>query len=84
MTPVIEGNPYFLPDSLMREHFEPSDTHTWKGLASYWAVDGEGEAELRFDRPAGRPGVIRRLCTSAASASAFAAHRGGTGRRARG
>ena len=89
MTGVSEGKPYLPLDSLEREHFEPSDTHSvcsWKGLASYRAVvvDGSAEAELRFVRPAGRPGVTRRLCTSAAGASAFAAHRGGTGRQARG
>lgn len=40
-TRVVEGNHYFPPDSLVREHFEPSDTHTvcgWKGTASYFHV----------------------------------------------
>jgi uncharacterized protein (DUF427 family) len=38
-TVVIEGNHYFTPDSIRREHFFPSEKHTtcpWKGLASYY------------------------------------------------
>ena len=38
-TIVIEGNHYFPPDSIRREHFLPSEKHTtcpWKGLASYY------------------------------------------------
>ena len=40
-TIVIEGNHYFPPSSVRREHFAPSDTHTtchWKGIASYYHV----------------------------------------------
>jgi uncharacterized protein (DUF427 family) len=40
-TVVVEGNHYFPPDSLRREHFRPSETHTtcpWKGVASYYDV----------------------------------------------
>jgi uncharacterized protein (DUF427 family) len=40
-TVVVEGNHYFPPDALSREHFEPSSTHTtcpWKGEASYYHV----------------------------------------------
>jgi uncharacterized protein (DUF427 family) len=40
-TVVVEGNHYFPADSLRREHFRPSDTHTtcgWKGVASYFDV----------------------------------------------
>ena len=40
-TIVIEGNHYFPPDSVRREHFRDSTTHTvcpWKGLASYYDV----------------------------------------------
>lgn len=40
-TVVVEGNHYFPADSLRREHFRPSDTHTtcgWKGVASYYHV----------------------------------------------
>jgi uncharacterized protein (DUF427 family) len=38
---VVEGNIYFPPESLRREHFQESATHTtcaWKGLASYYNV----------------------------------------------
>ena len=40
-TRVIEGNHYFPPDSVRREHLRESATHTtcpWKGLASYYDV----------------------------------------------
>ena len=40
-TIVVEGNHYFPPDSIKREYFAPSDTHTtchWKGVASYYHV----------------------------------------------
>jgi uncharacterized protein (DUF427 family) len=40
-TIVVEGNHYFPPDSINREHFRESATHTtcgWKGLASYYDV----------------------------------------------
>jgi uncharacterized protein (DUF427 family) len=42
----IEGNQYFPPDSVKREHFQDSDQHTdcpWKGRASYYTVDVDGE-----------------------------------------
>ncbi|MBO0698366.1 MAG: DUF427 domain-containing protein [Zavarzinella sp.] len=45
-TVVVEGNHYFPADSLRREHFRPSDTHTtcgWKGVASYYDVVVGGE-----------------------------------------
>ena len=38
---VVEGNQYFPPDSLRREHLRESATHTvcsWKGTASYYDV----------------------------------------------
>lgn len=40
-TVVVEGNHYFPADSLNREHFRESTTHTtcgWKGVASYYDV----------------------------------------------
>jgi uncharacterized protein (DUF427 family) len=40
-TEVVEGNHYFPPDALKREHFRESVTHTvcgWKGTASYFDV----------------------------------------------
>jgi uncharacterized protein (DUF427 family) len=45
-TVVVEGNHYFPADSLRREHFRASDTHTtcpWKGEASYYDVVADGE-----------------------------------------
>jgi len=43
----IEGNWYFPPDSLKKEYFKPSDQHTtcfWKGEASYYDVDDDGNS----------------------------------------
>ena len=40
-TVVVEGNHYFPPDSLNREYFTSTPTHTtcsWKGVASYYDV----------------------------------------------
>jgi uncharacterized protein (DUF427 family) len=45
-TVVVEGNHYFPPDSIRREHFKPSPTHTvcsWKGMASYYHVEVDGQ-----------------------------------------
>jgi len=43
---IIEGNCYFPPDSVKREFLKPSDTRSicpWKGIASYYDVEVEGE-----------------------------------------
>jgi uncharacterized protein (DUF427 family) len=40
-TQVVEGNHYFPPEALRREHVRESTTHTtcsWKGVASYYDV----------------------------------------------
>ncbi len=45
-TVVVEGNHYFPVDSINREYFRESDTHTncpWKGIASYYDVVVDGE-----------------------------------------
>ena len=46
-TVVVEGNHYFPPESLKKEHFKPS-AHTtecgWKGSASYYTVEAGGKA----------------------------------------
>jgi uncharacterized protein (DUF427 family) len=37
----VEGNVYFPPDAVKREHFQASEHHTvcpWKGTASYYHV----------------------------------------------
>lgn len=43
---MVEGNHYFPPDSIQKEFFKPSDTHTtcgWKGVASYYTLSVNGE-----------------------------------------
>lgn len=45
-TVVVEGNHYFPAESLSREYFAPSGTHTtcpWKGEASYYTVQVGGQ-----------------------------------------
>ena len=45
-TKIIEGNHYFPSESINREFFKPSDTHTtcpWKGVASYYTLDVDGK-----------------------------------------
>jgi uncharacterized protein (DUF427 family) len=45
-TEVVEGNHYFPPDTIVREFFKPSEKHTvcsWKGTASYYTVDVDGQ-----------------------------------------
>jgi uncharacterized protein (DUF427 family) len=44
-TIVIEGNHYFPENSINKEYFQPSQTHTvcgWKGTASYYDVVANG------------------------------------------
>ncbi len=44
-TVVVEGNHYFPADSISRQYFQESGTHTtcpWKGEASYYNVIVEG------------------------------------------
>jgi uncharacterized protein (DUF427 family) len=41
-TVVVEGNHYFPPESIVKQYFRPSDSHTicpWKGEASYYNVE---------------------------------------------
>jgi uncharacterized protein (DUF427 family) len=57
---VVEGNVYFPPDSIRREHFKESDTHTvcgWKGTASYYtvAVDGDENKDAAWYYPDPKP-----------------------------
>jgi len=45
-TIVVEGNQYFPASSIQKEFFKESTTHTtcpWKGLASYYSLDVNGE-----------------------------------------
>lgn len=43
---VVEGNPYFPPDTIKQEFFKPSQTQStcpWKGVASYYTLDVNGQ-----------------------------------------
>ena len=45
-TEIVEGNHYFPPDSVNREYFKDSNTTStcpWKGEASYYDVEVDGE-----------------------------------------
>ena len=42
---IVEGNYYFPPDSIKKEYFQDSNTHTtcsWKGVASYYNLSVNG------------------------------------------
>jgi uncharacterized protein (DUF427 family) len=42
---MVEGNHYFPPETVNREHFSESQSHTicpWKGVASYYHVQVDG------------------------------------------
>ena len=42
----VEGNDYFPVESLKKDFFKPSDTHTtcpWKGEASYYTIEVNGK-----------------------------------------
>ena len=59
-TIVVEGNHYFPPDAVNREHFQSSDKHTicsWKGEASYLtvAVDGQTNNDAAWFYPSPKP-----------------------------
>ncbi len=46
-TIVIEGNHYFPADSIKKDYFKDSDTHTvcpWKGTASYYTLEVNGKS----------------------------------------
>jgi len=45
-TVVIEGNHYFPADSIKKDFFKASETHTvcpWKGTASYYSLEVNGK-----------------------------------------
>ncbi len=59
-TRVVEGNHYFPPDAVRREHLVDSALHTtcpWKGRASYYdvVVDGEQNAGAAWYYPHPKP-----------------------------
>ena len=46
-TEIVEGNHYFPPECVKKEYLNESDMHTtcpWKGLASYYNIVVNGEA----------------------------------------
>ena len=57
---TVEGNAYFPPGAIRREHFAPSDTRTechWKGIASYYdvVVDGKVNKDAAWYYPDPKP-----------------------------
>lgn len=57
---MVEGNVYFPPEALRREHVKESDTHTvcgWKGTASYYdvVVDGSVNKDAVWYYPDPKP-----------------------------
>jgi uncharacterized protein (DUF427 family) len=48
-TVVVENNHYFPPESLHKQYFKSSNTHTkcpWKGTASYYTIKVNGKENL--------------------------------------
>lgn len=44
-TVVVEGNHYFPHDSIKKEYYKASNTHSncpWKGIASYYSLEVNG------------------------------------------
>ena len=57
---TVEGNVYFPPEALARDHVRESDTHTvcgWKGTASYYdvVVDGKVNKDAVWYYPDPKP-----------------------------
>ncbi len=45
-TVVVDNNQYFPADSIDKQYFKESNTHTtcgWKGVASYYSIEVNGE-----------------------------------------
>ncbi len=56
----VEGNEYFPPETIKRQYFQETATHTtcpWKGLASYYTVtvDGKTNADAAWFYPDPKP-----------------------------
>jgi uncharacterized protein (DUF427 family) len=56
----VEGNQYFPPDTINKEYFQESDTHTvcgWKGEASYYnvVVNGQTNKDAAWYYPSTKP-----------------------------
>lgn len=59
-TRIVEGNHYFPPSAVKREHLRASVNHTvcsWKGTASYYdvVVDGKTNADAAWYYPEPKP-----------------------------
>jgi uncharacterized protein (DUF427 family) len=57
---MVEGNVYFPPSAVRREHLKESATHTvcgWKGTASYYdvVVDGQVNRDAAWYYPETKP-----------------------------
>ena len=59
-TVEVEGNQYFPAESINKEYFQPSETHSvcgWKGTASYYdvVVDGNSNKDAAWYYPDTKP-----------------------------
>lgn len=48
-TLFFDNNHYFPPESLNKEYFRPSETHStcfWKGTASYHSIEVDGQSNI--------------------------------------
>ena len=59
-TEIVENNYYFPEESINKEYFKSSDTHStcpWKGLASYYSleVDGQTNKDAAWYYPEPKP-----------------------------
>ena len=48
-TVVVDNNQYFPADSIDKQYFKPSNTHTtcgWKGVASYYSIEVNGDTNV--------------------------------------
>ena len=57
---TVEGNTYFPPETIRKEYFRASETHTvcgWKGTASYYdvVVDGQVNKDAAWYYPDPKP-----------------------------
>lgn len=62
----IEGNHYFPPESVNKEFFTPSETHTicpWKGVASYYnvVIGDDVNDDAAWYYPVPKDGSIKRV-----------------------
>lgn len=61
-TVVVEGNHYFPAESIRKDYFVPSATHTvcpWKGTASYYTLEAGGKTnpDAAWFYPEPKPGA---------------------------